>query len=88
VITVLFAVSAALNVLLLGLVHDLVQQRDAECKRAQEEAAWAEQREHELSELRQHYAVLEWVYEGTNMLELGAAWRHGVRAAKGVPPTK
>jgi hypothetical protein len=84
VITVLFAASAALNLLLIGVIHDLICQRDAECKRAQEEAAWAEQREHELREMRQQYAVLEWVYEGTNMLELGAAWRHGVGMKKGV----
>jgi uncharacterized membrane protein YeiB len=87
----LLALSVSANLVLLGVVHDLITELRNERKRAEIEAMWADQHRHEADEMarqlgnmRRQYAVLQWLHEGTGMLEMSAAWRAGVGVKKGV----
>lgn len=91
IVTTMIAAGAATAALALaGMVLDLRLELRAMRKEFEEEAAWADEyarqavvAQTELARVRQEYAVLNWVYEGTNMMQLGAAWRAGVRVGKG-----
>jgi hypothetical protein len=85
----LLAPSVSANLVLLGVVHDLITELRAERKRAEIEASWADQHRHEademaqqLGQMRQQYAVLQWLHEGAGMLEMSAAWRAGTKTRR------
>jgi hypothetical protein len=85
----LLALSVSANLVLLGVVHDLFCEVRAERKRAEIEAMWADQHRHEADEMaqqlghvRRQYAVLQYLHDGTGMLEMSAAWRAGVKTRR------
>lgn len=74
---------AVMYLVSLARISQLKQQLEEEAAWANEYARRVSKAETELAQVRQEYAVLNWVYKGTNMMQLGAAWRAGVRVGKG-----